>query len=350
MTYPKEVTDLIQRYLWRVERRLPGGQAVDVVKELDSLLRDQIDAKAEETRRILDEDLVCEVLKAFGSPEEVAARYTASPRYLIGPAAYPLFLKVAGWVLGGMGLVMLIQAFLRAIASQGQGLGLLLVSSMGHWFQASMMALAWVVLVFAVMERVQSKGWPPKLEWDPRELPDLPEREEDKASLASMILELVGPVLTLVLLNYIPKEGWTFATGGTQIHIPHYATLGLNLPMLWINTLLGMEILLALVVLEEGRWNLGLRWAKVFLELVGVAIMAWIIRHLAVPSPQVLAGIHPSIQVPPQILETIGANIQRFGLLLPLLMLISPLQRAWGLLRVGTAHPGSPKTGTSREL
>jgi hypothetical protein len=347
MTYPSEVTDLIRRYLWRVERRLPAAQAADVVKELDSLLRDQLDAKAEESQRSVDEAMTSEVLKALGSPEDVAARYTASPRFLIGPAAYPLFLKVAGWVLGGMGLVMLIQAFLRAIASQGQGLGLLLLSSLGHWFQASMFALAWVVLVFAVMERVQSKGWPPKLDWDPRELPELPEREEDKASAASMILELVGPVLTLVLLNYIPKEGWTFASGGTQIHIPHYATLGLNLPMLWINALLGMEILLALVVLEEGRWNPGLRWAKVFLELAGVAIMVWILRHLVVPSSQILATIHPAIQVPPQILEAIAANIHRFALLLPLLMLISPLQRAWGLVKEGL-FPQRP--GASSEM
>jgi hypothetical protein len=324
---------LIQRYLWRVERRLPSAQAADVVAELDSLLRDQLDAKSEAAGRPVNEGMICEVLKAFGSPEEAAARYNPSPRYLIGPAAYPHFLKVVGWVLGILGLVTLLQVFLRVTASQGQGLGGLLLSSLGSWFQGSMISMAWVVLAFAVMERTQSRAWPSKPDWDPRDLPELPRREEDKATQASMILEMLGPILLLLFLNYFPKEGWTLNLGGNRVHVLSFSSLGLHLPMAWINAFLATEILLALAVLEEGRWNTGFRWIKVFLEVAGAALVAWILRSITMPSPETLTAIHPGLHLPPQILETVGFNLRHLGYVIPLLMLISPLKRTYRLLR-----------------
>jgi len=343
MTYPSEVTDLIQRYLWRVERRLPAPQAADVVAELDSLLRDQLDARSETLGRPVDEDLVCEVLKAFGSPEETAARYNASPRYLIGPAAYPVFLKVAGWVLGGMTLVVLLQTILRAISEHALHLGWLFLSAFGALYQSLFFSLGWLVIIFAVIERTQFKGWPPKLDWDPRDLPELPPREEDKATQASAALELIGPILLLWILNYSPNWAGLVTVSGAQVHVLRFSELGFQLPMPWINGCLVMGILLNLAVLNAGRWNAGLRWAQVFLGFLGAGIVAWIFLHAVQPTPQAVEALAMRAGFPTQVLGGILQGVYSIGRLLPLLMLIAPLKRIYRLL--GGVHRIARKLG-----
>lgn len=333
MTYTNEVTDLIKRYLWRIERRLPAGQAADVAAELDSLLRDQLEARAEVAGRPLDAGMTCEVLKAFGSPEEVAARYNTSPRYLIGPAAYPVFLKVSGWVLGGMTLVILLQTLIRALSDHSLSLGWICLSALGAWVTSVMATMAWVVLIFAVMERTQFKGWPPKLDWDPRDLPELPQREEDKVTVATMSLEILGPLFLLLLLNYYPKWAGLVMVTGAEVHVLRFRDLGFYLPMAWINVCLGMEILLNLAVLQTGRWNAGLHWAKIFLGILGAGIVAWIFFHAVKPAPEAVEVLAATAGIPSQILKLLLELAYGFGKVFPLLLLISPVKRTYRLLR-----------------
>jgi len=333
MTYSQEATDLLQRYLWRVERRLPSAQAADVVAELDSLLRDQLDARAEATGRAVDEDLVCAVLRGFGSPEETATRYSASSRYLIGPAAYPVFLKVAGWVLGGMTLVVLLQTLLQILSAHSRGLGWIFLSALAAWYQSVLFTLAWVVLIFAILERTQSKGWPPKLDWDPRDLPELPRREEDKVALPAQFMSLLLPLLLLFVLNTNPNWAGLVLINKAQVQVLRFTDLGFHLPMVWINLCLGLQLLLDLTVLQIGRWNAGLRWARVFLGLLGAGILAWIVSHAIPPSPQALDTLAREGGLPAPVLKVLVEFSYGFGKLLPVLALISPAKRAFKLGR-----------------
>ena len=87
--------DLIDRYVVEVARHLPAKSAKDVAEELRSLLSDALEARAARTGRPKDELLAVELLREFGEPEDVAARY-AEPKHLIGPDWYPVFESVAG--------------------------------------------------------------------------------------------------------------------------------------------------------------------------------------------------------------------------------------------------------------
>jgi hypothetical protein len=333
MTYASDVNDLIQRYLWRVERRLPAAQAKDVVAELDSLLRDQLDAQAESMGKPADLGMTCAVLKTFGPPEEAASRYSASPRYLIGPAAFPIFLKVTKWVLGGMTLIILLQTILRAISDHSQSLGWICLSGIGAWYQSILFTMAWVVLIFAVMERTQFKGWPPKLDWDPLDLAELPGREEDKVTMAAMALEILGPFFLLMILNYFPKWAGVVMVTNAQVHVLHFSDLGFYLPMAWINVCLVMQILLNLAVLQTGQWNAGLHWAKVLLGFLGAGIVGWIIFHAVKPAPEAVEALAATAGIPSQILKLLLELAYGFGKVFPLLLLISPAKRTYRLLR-----------------
>jgi len=84
------MTDLVERYLATVERRLPETTAKDIVAELREALEATLDAKAAELGRCPSTDEVADVLKAFGAPAVVAARYEGR-MHLIGPVLYPWF-------------------------------------------------------------------------------------------------------------------------------------------------------------------------------------------------------------------------------------------------------------------
>src|SRR4029453_731894 len=102
--------NLLDRYLDAVRNRLPRNQRDDIVAELRDILLSQIEAEETTHTRRLTDDEIAEILKRFGRPMTVAARYGAS-NYLIGPALYPAYLaslKLLAWVLGSIAGVSLL--------------------------------------------------------------------------------------------------------------------------------------------------------------------------------------------------------------------------------------------------
>src|SRR5688572_446090 len=104
---------LIDRYVSEVGKRLLvfSGRE-DIEKELRSTLEDMLEERAEKAGRPADEAMEIELLKEYGSPDEVATNYNPHP-YVIGPRIFPIFLKILKIVLlstaFGMTVVMIIQ-------------------------------------------------------------------------------------------------------------------------------------------------------------------------------------------------------------------------------------------------
>src|SRR4029450_6122703 len=94
--------NLLDRYLDAVRNRLPRNQRDDIVAELRDILLSQIEAEETSRGRRLSDDEIAAILKRFGRPMTVAARYGAS-NYLLGPALYPAYLvclKLVACLLG----------------------------------------------------------------------------------------------------------------------------------------------------------------------------------------------------------------------------------------------------------
>ncbi len=94
------MTTLIDRYLNAVKEQLPRGQQDDVINELSENLREQIEDEETTLGRPLLETEQAAILKRFGNPMVVAARYRGDTRsvsfgrQLIGPELFPTYLKV----------------------------------------------------------------------------------------------------------------------------------------------------------------------------------------------------------------------------------------------------------------
>jgi hypothetical protein len=86
---------IIQDYVNDVAALLPRGLRNDVGLELRTLLMEQVQAAAKESGRPADRATTLEILRRFGTPAEVAARYRPRGFQIIEPDHAPAFVKLS---------------------------------------------------------------------------------------------------------------------------------------------------------------------------------------------------------------------------------------------------------------
>src|SRR3954466_7105085 len=87
------MSDLQERYLHAVRWALPAGKADDIVAELRDILATRQEDREEELGRPLTAEETSAMLKEFGHPLIVAARYRPQ-QWLIGPDVFPFYIFV----------------------------------------------------------------------------------------------------------------------------------------------------------------------------------------------------------------------------------------------------------------
>jgi hypothetical protein len=278
--------ELFDRYVHQVGRRLPKSQRADVKQELNSLLLDALEERAEagETGESATEAAQVAVLQEFGPPSEMADRYRSPNRYLIGPRLYDVYWTVVAAVGGALTLAFAILALLSALGQPEtlDTLGSSLLGLLEGWFGALMGAFGWVTIAFFVLERVLPESaavmTPDELPWDPRSLPPVEDRA--RIEVGGLIAEIVFTVIALVVFNVFPEwvglNYWVSWNDGpsrfTQIPLLAPVFFKLYLPLLNVSWLL--KIGLDIVLLRQGRWQRWTRVADFFLAAFGVYVAA----------------------------------------------------------------------------
>jgi hypothetical protein len=197
---------LLERYLDTVRRRLPQRERDDIVAELRDAISTQIDAESAERGRPLTEDEVAAILKRFGRPTTVAARYGARDS-LIGPNLYPAYLislKIMAWIFVPLaGLSVLLAAMTADNVTR---------QVIQKAFLAIVMVLvnvAIVTMLFAWIDR--RTRWEKTDDWDPHSLPEPfappgpTPRPEAVCGIGLMTFYL------LVWTGVLPVNAWIFA-------------------------------------------------------------------------------------------------------------------------------------------
>jgi hypothetical protein len=274
----------IDRYVNEVGRRLPSKQRADVEREIRSLIEDEVagrlDAVEDEGRAQAGmEATVLAVLEQFGSPKEMAARYQ-SPRYLISPTMFPIFQLVLGIVL----TVTLVANILGvAVAASTDKLVDPFIDMILGLFGSIIQALGTVTLIFAALERLGVAADSKPETWNPRSLP--PVKDAQRISIFEVVVDIGFTAAILMLaFNYLNRgTGPVFYKSEWQ-GIPIFTPELLQyLP--WLIVLWGADILLNIVLLVRGRWELATRIATmitagaaafIFYQiLIGGPIAAW---------------------------------------------------------------------------
>jgi hypothetical protein len=162
------MADLPERYLHAVRRALPAAKADDIVAELRDVLATQREDREETLGRPLTEDETAAMLKEFGHPLVVAARYRPQ-QWLIGPDVFPFYwfvMRIVVLVIVGVDVATAIARVLFTHQSPFQ----VFAQSWGSLCMSLLINVGVLTVIFAIMERA---GFPADhvKQWKPEQLP-----------------------------------------------------------------------------------------------------------------------------------------------------------------------------------
>ena len=222
-------TELMERYIYQVVKRLPKNQRSEVALELRELIGDMA---------VADESME-KALTRLGDPAEFAKKYQDTERHLIGPEYYDdylWFLKVvlicAGiavlivsiieGVTGALGAAFTGAAGMCGINAAAAGVINSITSGIGNLTVACVSVFGGVTLLFAMMERNKvrfdrkKKGWSVDdlagdrfvkgMNWTPKQLTPVP-HEKALISRGDSIVGIIFIVIFSTLLIFAP---WVF--------------------------------------------------------------------------------------------------------------------------------------------
>jgi hypothetical protein len=247
-------SEVIETYIDDVVRLLPRRQRDDVAKELRSLLNEELHARARESGGSPDESLALSLVRDYGHPKEVAARY--HPHWaIIDPADSLSFIRAA--MIGAGALIVLSALIKRQPSLLGSAEDLIKIG-----------ILAWLgllVLVFGARNWIRRR-WPTTALWEPR--------DRDRANRVGTAV--IVPIATFFVLLYAAPT-WVLDHVSRGRCDTSWATYTENFQRLRLPCFIGLMVgLLALLsfVAIQGRWrrltrriNIGLNLALACLVL-----------------------------------------------------------------------------------
>ena len=280
-------TTLIDNYVSEVGRRLPAKTRRDIEAEIRSILQDMLDERSQKTGKPVDEEMILEVLKAYGSPEKVAATYHGE-RYLIGPRLYPTFMLVLRIVLVVVGVLAVIGLVIALSHTQGlQNAPETVFTAIGNFLGSLMTALGNLVLIFAIIEwalfqegaKVDFKGIPNNKAWDPRSL--LKASPSNLVKLGDTIAEMVFTFVAIIIFNFYPQvlgfgifsNGNWFVGAGSAVSTPLLSQAFFHF-VPYITVVGVLTILMDIFLLRLGYWNVLTRIFFIALKVVSIVIAA----------------------------------------------------------------------------
>jgi hypothetical protein len=275
--------DLLERYLAAVRILLPRKQREDIIAELREALTERRDERAAELGHALTQEEDESLLREFGHPMVIAARY-GGQQYLIGPDLYPVYVfvvkMVLGWVLAAAVAVGLFALIGSLIGLSG------MPAAAGGWaltiaWDGAFICWAIVTLIFAILQRTSPR---PGISaaWRVRDLPQVRQAVESRTRVFENIVGIAASVLFILW--------WTHLIGlPSSIQVAPGQSLEVGLDPVWLGLywpLLGLAVMNLVVhglrLLRDGKLRLGtlldLAVQLGSLVVIGVALRAghWI--------------------------------------------------------------------------
>jgi hypothetical protein len=256
---------VVEAYVNDVARRLPRAKRNDVALELQALLREELAGKADESGRVADEAMALELVRAFGSPEEVAERYRPAA-FTIVPATRSR--KFAAIAFGGVALQWLITLPAALLKEPGRE-----AVALGHWWLTYGMGALWwpgFMVTAAIFAGWARHRWPPAqtTTWRPR-------GDNDRINRTAWA---IGGVAATAGIAMVTSAEWLFTqflspqAGEAFAFDPDFLPVGGAVVVaLWSCTALGSAI-----VFVEGRWRPLTRNIGLALDTMWFLALTWL--------------------------------------------------------------------------
>ena len=190
---------LTERYLHAVRGFLPAAQQADITRELADDIRTQLADREEELGRPLTAEDEAAVLRRFGHPLLLAAKYRRQ-QHVISPALFPFYvfaLKIALGVALGVHVAMAI-AVLATGRPPGDAIAPLAAFPFGH----AVTVFGWVTLVFALID-LNVGRFAGVERWNPYTLPE-PKPDSPSHSRLGVLFEIIASTIFLIWWLAVP--------------------------------------------------------------------------------------------------------------------------------------------------
>jgi hypothetical protein len=257
---------VIEAYVSDVARRLPRAKRGDVALELQALLGDELSGKAEMSGRAADEAMALELVRTFGSPEEVAERYRPAGFTIVPPTRSARFAAIA---LSGVVLQWLVTLPVALLKEPGRELVML-----GSWWLSYGIGALWwpgFMVTAAIVGGWMRHRWPPAhvSTWRPSA------RDRDEINRTMWVISSVAAGFGIAALvgapwiaeNYLPPA----AAGVFRFDADFLALGGALVVAMWTLTALSGAI-----VFFEGRWRPLTRQIDLALTLLWFVVLTWL--------------------------------------------------------------------------
>jgi hypothetical protein len=336
--------ELIDRYVAEVGRRLPARQRADIEAELRSSLIDDLEARSQGEPTQQD---VVDLLQEVGPPQKMAASYWPEGQYLIGPGLYPLFRMVVGIALL---VVVILQLVLLGVALVFRPESLLIRGFLDDFVPTIVSVFGWVVLAFAVMQRL---GVRPQIEeerWDPRDLPSA--QDIEPFSRVGTGVEIALGLVVIVLLSIFPQQLPQVLPPSVQVYIS--PVLLQYLPLLVLSVVLGVG--LNVILLVRGKWETATQAAKIALNLFGIGVLAllinghttWLVEHNATGFFTAIERLEQAGQINTEAATIFAMQIYRMVFIVVLFgTVVDTLRIGWRLAKNLFSRSGAPSFPSS---
>ncbi len=280
--------EIIKKYIYAIQRRLPAASKDDITKEITSLIYDELEGKFGKRDEYTNEE-VEEVLKEMGHPREVAARYRGDKQLLIGPEIYPVYKMVLAIAAGGTTLGLVISYIIKTInqaMTEAATLRVFLTGFgelMGSLFSSLLALVGSITIIFALIQhfgKIGSEDMNIYEDWKPKDLPDLPE-ERDRVHRAGPIISMCFIAFGFALLNYYVAAGnipFVSSFDSDVVVLPIFSVEALSRYLPFWNLSLGLSFVLQIILFIQGKWSLGTKLFEIGISLLGIVILAYMLR------------------------------------------------------------------------
>lgn len=307
---------LIELYLDEIRHQLPPKNRQDILREIRSTLMDTIEDRNPNPGQAPDEETVKEVLKAFGSPRQVASQY-GMQNYLIGPRFFPIYIQVLKLVLIIIAAFNILGVIIAIVNQSGYNAGLLetIGQIVGGLFNSLFTGFGIVTLSFAGIERTTPNEFKIKLDedwdisldqtWEPEHL--LKGENKQRVKVAELAIEITLTIIFIAVINffldrigiyYLGESGWASA----PILNDHFLRY---IP--WITAYAVLDIALDLYLIRKGFWDNYAVLAKIFINIFKIAVTFAILTGPAIltVSPTALEALNFDVRTTAQGLSNI---------------------------------------------
>lgn len=251
------MSDLIERYIYDVTRRLPEKSREEVGKELRADIGDMLSENP-------SEEEIKKVLASLGAPRTLANQYRGKQRYLISPDWMDEYLRTLQIVLIVICSISLFSSIISHVMypTETTAIGIfaeVFSNSINGLIEGALWAFAVVTLIFVGIDHGKAKA--KKEPWKPESLPKLPKKTEINipraGTIAGLICTLIfGTIFIMLLVENQKYIGWVETAGDTNI-IPVFNNVVIQNFIPFFVLSLVFSACDSIVKLYYGKWNIA---------------------------------------------------------------------------------------------